>query len=229
MLKIIIVSIKLFLCPMCQINKELSKLVEINKMNLGVIRLVLDKDKEIIEEYVNGNREKAATAFVRKYQNFVFSTALRYLKSYDDADDAAQEVFIKALDSVHKFRGDSGLKTWLYRITQNVCTNISRKRRFTSIFKSDNEENDEYLNIPDTGQNPEQRFLSEEFEDKFMKVLNRLPEKQRETFALRYFDELPYEEISKLLGTSVGGLKANYFQAVKKLAGYLKDEKIVLN
>lgn len=198
-------------------------------MNLGSITLVLEKDREIIDEYVSGNRERAATAFVRKYQNFVFSIALRYLKSYDDADDAAQEVFIKALKSVHKFRADSSLKTWLYRITQNVCTNISRKKKFTSFFGSGSEENDEYLNIPDTGQNPEQKFLSAEFEDKFMGILNRLPEKQRETFALRYFDELPYEEISKLLGTSVGGLKANYFQAVKKLADYLKDEKIVLN
>lgn len=198
-------------------------------MNLGSITLVLEKDREIINEFVSGNREKAATAFVRKYQNFVFSTALRYMKSYDDADDIAQEVFIKALNYVHKFRGDSSLKTWLYRITHNLCTNYSRKKKFKSIFSTTNDESDEFYNIPDSGLNPEQKFMNSEFEHNFNKVLHRLPEKQRETFALRYFEELSYEEISKLLGTSIGGLKANYFQAVKKLAVFLNDEKLESN
>lgn len=198
-------------------------------MNTGVWTLVLEKDNEIISEYLSGDRERAATAFVRKYQNFVFSASLRYLKSYDDADDASQEVFIKALKNIHKFRGESSLKTWLYRITMNVSSNILRKKKLINFFRSDNDENDEYLNIADKTFTPVEQYENWEFEQNFLKTLGKLPEKQRETFVLRYFEELPYEEISKLLGTSVGGLKANYFQAVKKLAEYLKDDKNKLN
>lgn len=190
----------------------------------GAISLVQVNDKEIIRDYLSDNQEQAATAFVRKYQNFVFSTALRYLKSYDDADDAAQETFIKALNSLRKFRGDSSLKTWLYRITVNVCANISRKKKIFSIFKPIDDNEDDYFNIPSTEKTPEELFENKEFEEVFLKILAKLPEKQRETFALRYFDELSYEEISKMLGTSVGGLKANYFQAVKKLAELLKKD-----
>ncbi|MCX8010107.1 MAG: RNA polymerase sigma factor, partial [Ignavibacteria bacterium] len=72
---------------------------------------------------------------------------------------------------------------------------------------------------------PEQYYIAHELERKFLDEISKLPEKQRETFALRYFDNLSYEEISKLLGTSVGGLKANYFQAIKKLSEKLKSEK----
>ena len=199
-------------------------------MYTGCLTLVLDSDKDILRELESGNNEHGATAFVRKYQNFVFSAALRYLKSYDDADDAAQEVFIKALKNIKKFREESSLKTWLYRITFNVCSNILRKKKVFGFFKSssesENELDDEFYNLADDNPDPEQKFLNAEFEEKFMKILMKLPEKQRETFALRYFEELPYEEISKILGTSVGGLKANYFQATKKLAELLKNEDI---
>ena len=105
-------------------------------MYTGSLTLVLDSDKEILRELESGNIENGATAFVRKYRNFVFSTALRYLKSYDDADDAAQEVFIKALNNIKKFRKESSLKTWLYRITFNVSSNILKKKKFFGFFKN---------------------------------------------------------------------------------------------
>lgn len=196
-------------------------------MITGVLTLALELDTDIIREYTGGNREQAATAFVRKYQNFVFSTALRFLKSYDDADDAAQEIFIKALKSMDKFRGDSSLKTWLYRITMNVCTNMSHKKKLFGFFGSSDNEESEYDNVADDSPMPDRKIESEEFEETFLKALSKLPEKQRETFALRYFDEMPYEEISEVLGTSVGGLKANYFQAVKKLAEFIKKEDLI--
>jgi RNA polymerase sigma factor (sigma-70 family) len=182
--------------------------------------LIIENDNEILEEYSMGNSELAATSFVRKYQNFVFSVALRYLESYDDAEDAAQDTFIKALKSLSKFKGNSSLKTWLYRITINVCNNMNRKKKVMSFFKSGSGE--DYYNIADSSLNPEERIENREFEENFLKALNKLPEKQRETFALRYFDELTYEEISTMIGTSVGGLKANYYQATKKLAQYLE-------
>jgi RNA polymerase sigma-70 factor (ECF subfamily) len=161
----------------------------------------------------------AANEFVRKYQKFVYATALRYLKSSDDAYDASQEVFIKALKNIRSFRGDSSVTTWLYRITINVCSGMKRKekvRQFVGL-----EAVEEVL--PDRRISPEQTTENNDFRARFDTLLQALPEKQRQTFVMRYFDELSYEEISKISGTSVGGLKANYFQAAKKLARLLKE------
>ncbi|MES2764677.1 MAG: RNA polymerase sigma factor [Bacteroidota bacterium] len=185
--------------------------------------ITLNTDQILIQEYVSGDRERAATEFVRRHQQFVYSVAYRYLRSQDDADDAAQETFIRALKNLHKFRGESSLNTWLYRITMNVCTNIQRKKRVRDFFGLD----DVAETIASDEATPAQIYEDSDFEKRFKVLLNELPEKQRETFALRYFDELSYEEISKILGTSVGGLKANYFQAVKKLAVLLKNSDLL--
>jgi RNA polymerase sigma-70 factor, ECF subfamily len=185
--------------------------------------LLLENDKDIVREYKEGNSEIAATAFVRKHQKFVFATALRYVQNYDDADDASQEVFIKALKNLYKFRGESSLKTWLYRITVNVCSNMIRKRKVLQFLSFEKDE-ENYYEMPSDDISPYQRIIDQEYEEKFLKSMNKLPEKQRETFALRYFEELTYEEISKLLGTTVGGLKANYYQAVRKMTDSLKAE-----
>jgi len=190
---------------------------------VSVYQLVLEKDDEIVREYCKGNIEEAATSLVRKYQKFVYSIALRHLQNYDDADDAAQEAFIKAIKGLPSFRGESSIKTWLYTITTNICKNTLRSRSF--VFWKRIDEDDEVFEIPSEDVSPHQAVENLEFEQNFIKMLGKLPPKQRETFALRYFDGLPYEEISKMLGTSVGGLKANYYQAVKRLEKLLKNTK----
>ncbi|MBX3042122.1 MAG: RNA polymerase sigma factor [Candidatus Kapabacteria bacterium] len=181
----------------------------------------LEIDSELIKEFVETKSNRAANEFVRTYRKFVYSVALRYVESYDDADDIAQEVFIKALDSIHKFKGGSSYKTWLYRITVNMALNFKRKKKLLNIFSfgSDNDEYSSEVNLPD------RTLEDKEFEENFLKILTKLPEKQRETFALRYFDNLSYEEISNLLGTSIGGLKANYHQAVKKISQMIKIDE----
>jgi RNA polymerase sigma-70 factor (ECF subfamily) len=186
------------------------------------LELALDSDYDIIKAYTDTKSEKAATIFVRKYQKFVYATAYRFLNSYDDADDISQEVFIKAFNNLHKFRGDSSIKTWLYKITKNICTTTLRKKKFFSVFKSiDSEEN---LDIVYEDKNPEEKLESQELSLKLNEAINKLPTKQRETFALRYFEDMKYDDISKLLGTSVGGIKANYFQAIQKIGKYLKKD-----
>jgi len=186
--------------------------------------LIYNSDIEIIDDYVASGSNKSANAFVRKYQKFVYSTAFRYLKNYDDSQDASQEVFIKALRNLKSFRKESSVNTWLYRITVNICTNMIRKRRVRSIFISASRDDnvEDFFSVESAGLDPLQEVENKEFEKKFRTALDNLPKKQRETFALRYFDDLPYQEISNMLGTSVGGLKANYYQAVKKLGMYLK-------
>ena len=186
--------------------------------------MAYESDTEIVKDYCETKSNRAATAFVRKYQKFVYATALRYLKDEDDADDAAQEVFIKSLKNLHKFRGESSLKTWLYRITYNVSSNILRKKKIKRFLRIDDKE--DFLNLPAHEPGPDKQLENNELQLSFMRSLDKLPEKQRETFAMRYFDEMTYEEISEVLGTSTGGLKANYFQAVKKIAKYINKELV---
>lgn len=177
-------------------------------------------DQDIVKAFAAGDTDAAARAFVRKYQSFVFSTALRYLRNDIDAEDASQETFIKALRALPKFRGDSSLSTWLYRITANVCKGMLRKRKLRTML---NLEVVEPFAVS-TSPGPDRLTESNEFEAKFEVLLQTLPPKQRETFVLRYYEQRSYEEISAMLGTSVGGLKANYHQAAKKLALALEGE-----
>jgi RNA polymerase sigma-70 factor (ECF subfamily) len=186
--------------------------------------VLYDNDSEIIEEYCSSKSDRAATAFVRKYQKFVYATVLRYVVINEDADDIAQEVFIKALNSLEKFRGDSNIKTWLYRIAVNLSLNYIRKKKLLSIFTFHRIGEQEFEFASDS-QTPSQELETKEFFHKFTIALAKLPEKQREVFALRYFEDMSYEDISATLGTTVGGLKANYFQAVKKLAVEFKIDK----
>jgi RNA polymerase sigma-70 factor (ECF subfamily) len=185
--------------------------------------LALQTDQEIVQELIQGDRERAANAFVRRHQRFVFATAQRYLMNYDDAEDAAQEVFIRALKNLHTFRGDSSVQTWLYRITMNVCTSMRRRKKLLSFFSG--QDDDAEPEIPSEDYTPYQIAENQDFEQRFQQMLQQLPPKQRETFVLRYVEELSYEEISVMLGTSVGGLKANYFQAVQKLARILRPDE----
>ncbi len=187
--------------------------------------LALYDENELVDQIIYHNNDRAINQFVRTYQSFIIHTALRFLKNYDDADDVAQEVFIKALNSLPKFKRQSSLKTWLYKITVNMCQNELRKKKFVSIFsfgKNNDNNEDDYFDVSSNEPIPDSVLEFKETEAIFVKAYNKLPEKQRETFILRYFEEMPYDEISKLLGTSVGGLKANYFQAIKKITEELK-------
>ncbi len=195
------------------------------KMN-NILNIELTEDRDIIENIGNGQKETAARDFVRKYQKFVYATAYRYLQDFDDAEDAAQETFIKAIRYLPKFKGNSSLQTWLYRIVVNVSISMLRKRKIRNMFDiiGKNTESSEGIDIQDPNNNPQILLEGKETNEAFLQALALLPEKQRETFALRYFEDMSYEEISNILGTSVGGLKANFYHAVKKLAKYIKEE-----
>lgn len=191
--------------------------IEINEVNN------INSDNDFIQEYLTTKSDKAANLFVREYQSFVYQIAMRYLKNIHDAEEIAQDVLIKALDNLESFKFNSNIKTWLYRICVNHSKNFLAKKKLRNIFNFF--EDSEVLNNYAVDYNDGHKLLENmEFKERFYKSMEKLPEKQRETFALRYFDDLTYEEISDLLGTSVGGLKANYFQAVKKL-GVLLNEK----
>ncbi|MEY3312565.1 MAG: hypothetical protein RLZZ578_85, partial [Bacteroidota bacterium] len=150
--------------------------------------------------------------------------AIRYMRDDEDAKDITQEAFIKAYQSLNTFRGESHIRTWLYAITRNLCLNaIEKKKRQGHLTRIDTYEQ---FDLP-ADEQTDSIVMKSEFSEFFADCMSILPEKQRETFILRHVEELSYEEISQMLGTSIGGLKANYFQAIQKLAQYLrsKDQK----
>jgi len=176
-------------------------------------------ESTLVEEFLHGNRERAATQFVRRYQRFVYSIALRHLDGdHEDACDVAQETFIRAFRALPRFNGDSSIQTWLYRITVNTCISFRRKwKKFVRLEEVLENAEELASQLP----TPDRQVEDAEFLERFEAMLSKLPPKQRETFYLRYVEGLSYEEISTILGTSVSGLKANYYHAIRKLADML--------
>ena len=135
---------------------------------------------------------------------------------HDDADDLTQEAFIKIHKAIDSFREDSQLYTWIYRIATNECLTFlnKKKRRF-------------FLRLEDVSKELSSKIDSapyltgDDIQKKLQKALLTLPDKQRLVFNMKYYDDLPYEDISQITNTSVGALKASYHHAVKKIENYL--------
>jgi RNA polymerase sigma-70 factor (ECF subfamily) len=176
-------------------------------------------DQELVQEVRNGDR-RAFTELMRRYQERVYWVARRIVGSHDDADDVTQEAFVKAFVGLGDFRGDASFYTWLYRIAVNLSLNAVRKRQVMNYLSDST-----ILNrILPLGDDPGRQVEFRDLQSRLEKAVAQLPEKQRAVFVLRHYEEMSYEEIAQVLKTSVGGLKANYFHALKKVQQYLKDE-----
>lgn len=163
-------------------------------------------------------RRNGFNQLVRKYQQKVYWLVRKMVVDHDDSNDITQDVFIKAWGALENFRGDSKLYTWLYRIASNEAINFLNKKRrkyFIPIYDVENELNEKLEADPD--------LSGDAIQLKLQQALLKLPEKQRLVFNLKYFEELPYEEISEITGTSVGALKASYHWASKKIEDFLND------
>jgi RNA polymerase sigma-70 factor, ECF subfamily len=176
-------------------------------------------DLQLIEEVRNGKR-RAFTELMRRYQQRVYWAARRIVGTHEDADDIAQETFVKAYTALGDFRGESSFFTWLYRIAVNLSLNAVRKRQVVSYLR----ENDIINRFFPASDDPSREVEFKETESRLQEAIARLPEKQRAVFVMRYFDEMSYEEISEVMKTSVGGLKANYFHALRKVREYMTNE-----
>jgi RNA polymerase sigma factor (sigma-70 family) len=176
-------------------------------------------DLELIEEFRQGKIE-GFNKLVRRYQQKVYWIARRIVGSHEDADDVVQEVFIKVYNGLNSFRAESGFYTWIYRITVNVALNFLRARKVKYFFRFD-----DLLEQPrDTEAGPDEQVERGEYQKVLERAIERLPAKQKLVFTMRYYDEMSYEEIANVLHRSVGGLKANYFHALKKVQEYVKRE-----
>ncbi len=166
--------------------------------------------------------DTASEAFGRVIEHYsrpLYWQIRRMVISHDDTNDVLQNTFIKAWSSIASFRGDAKLSTWLYKIAINESiTFINKKKALNSIsiddddsFLLNNLEADKY-------------FDGDEAQVRLQKAINALPKKQRIVFNMRYYDEMKYEDMSEILSTSVGALKASYHHAVKKIEGILGEK-----
>ncbi len=161
-------------------------------------------------------KEASFTQLVRKYQERLYWHIRRMVVAHEDTNDILQNVFIKVWKNLGEFREESNLYTWLYRIgTNEALTWIEQQKRRTSVSLSDNED------LFSERLTAQKDFDPNKIEWKLQQAIQTLPEKQRIVFNLRYYDEMPYEEMSGVLDTSVGALKASYHHAVKKVEAFL--------
>lgn len=166
----------------------------------------------------DGNREKAFQVLVKTYQERLYWHIRKIVMNHDDTDDILQNVYLKVWKNVDGFREDSSLFTWLFRIATNESLSHLQKQRRHSIvsmndvgdYLAESLESDVY-------------FEGDAIQKKLQLAIVQLPEKQRIVFNMKYFNEMKYEEMSEILGTSVGALKASYHFAVKKIEKYIEE------
>jgi RNA polymerase sigma factor (sigma-70 family) len=174
-------------------------------------------DEEILQNFrIKGREDYAFSHLVRKYQEKLYSVIRRMVISHEDANDLTQEVFIKIWSNMDNFREHSKLFTWMYRIAVNETLNFIKSKKRRAIISLTKIEHKMEQKLEST-----QQYSGDETHKKLQQALIRLPEKQRLVFNMRYYEELPYETMSEILGTSVGALKASYHIAVQKIEKYL--------
>ena len=179
-----------------------------------------NRDDEILRQLQSPDKQRAAfTQVVNLYSEKLYWHIRKMVLNHDDANDLLQNTFLKAWTNIESFRGDSLLSTWLYKIAINECITFLNKQRNqnnvsiddTDVFLLERLKGDSY-------------FDGDEAQMKLQEAILSLPEKQRIVFVMKYFDEMKYEEMSAVLDTSVGALKASYHHATKKVEEFLTKD-----
>lgn len=167
--------------------------------------------------------QTARSAFnevIRRYSEPLYHQIRRMVQNHDDASDLLQNTFLKAWQNLEYFRGDARLSTWLYKIAVNESLSFLARERKRYAMSLDDQES-ALANMIDA----DSYFDGDAAAELLRKAVVTLPEKQRLVFNMKYYDEMKYEEISEILGTSVGALKASYHLAVKKIEKYIEDHR----
>ena len=181
---------------------------------------VLNDDPQLVERLRHPDTVRQAFSdVIKRYSEPLYRQIRRMVQTHADADDLLQNTFLKAWSSIEHFRGDARLSTWLYKIAVNETLSfLERERRRRGLSIDD----------PDTAIaaaiEADTDIDGDKLAQRLRVAISRLPEKQRLVFNMRYYDEMPYDEISAVLGTSVGALKASYHLATKKIEQFFSDE-----
>lgn len=169
-------------------------------------------DKEIIDLYLSGKQESAFNQIVNTYTERLYWHIRRFLCSHEDTNDLLQDIFIKVWAALPSFRRDAQLYTWVYRIATNEVLNHLRRQKVRAMISLDSATNILAKKIDE-----DPYFNGDKMQRELHKAMLKLPEKQRIVFSLRYFDEIKYEDMSQITGTSTGALKATYHIAYNKI------------
>ena len=180
----------------------------------------MQDEKEFIADLLNPKTQNEAfRRLVREYQRPLYNHIRTIVLNHDDTDDVLQNTFVKIFQGLKNFKGESKLFSWMYRIATNESiTFINQRAKKSGI--SNEEIKDKMIN----NLQADVDYDGDEIQLKLQKAIAILPEKQELVFKMKYFQELKYEEISEILGTSVGALKATYFHAVKKIEDFLNSD-----
>lgn len=184
--------------------------------------MVETDDKELLVQFKEERTRNAAfSLIIKKYQQRVYWHIRKMVIDHDDADDVTQNTFVKVWRNLDNFREDSQLYTWIYRIATNECLTFLKQKKAREMVSFDDLE---FKMAESLESDP--LFSGDMIQKRLQKAILTLPEKQRLVFNMKYFDALKYEEMSEILGTSVGALKASYHHAVNKIETYLKSERM---
>lgn len=176
-------------------------------------------ETDLVEELKDSKTQsRAFEVLINTYKERLYWHIRRIVLNHDDADDILQNTFIKVFRNIDKFKGDSKLYSWMYRIATNeALTFLKKKSRNKGI------NNEELQNRMLGNLQTDVYFEGEEIQLKLQEAIAKLPEKQKLIFNMKYFQDMKYDEISEILETTVGGLKASYHIATKKIEAYLKE------
>ncbi len=164
------------------------------------------------------NFDRGFKLLVTEYQERLYWNVRRMVHFHEDADDVLQNTFIKIFKNIKGFKSESKLYTWMYRIAHNEAISFLNKKKKHKVL-----ELEDHLEFWENKLKADNYFNAEEAQIILVKAIETLPEKQKIVFNMRYFDELSYADISEILSTSVGALKASFHHAVKKIENYLED------
>jgi RNA polymerase sigma-70 factor (ECF subfamily) len=167
----------------------------------------------------SSSSDRAFREVLVRYQKRVYFHVRRIVIDHDDASDVLQNTFIKVYGGLSNFRSDSKLFTWIYRIATNEALTFLKKKKLRFFIPLVDVESQLSRQIE-----TDPLVSADQIQQKLQKAILRLPEKQRVVFNMRYYDEIPYEEMSAILGTSVGALKASYHHAFKKIEKFLRED-----
>jgi RNA polymerase sigma-70 factor (ECF subfamily) len=184
-------------------------------------------DRELLDLFHSGARERAFTVLIETYQQKVYYHIRRMLQSHEDANDVMQNTFVKVWKSLENFRADSQLYTWVYRIATNEAItflNYRNKKATISFSGTDNEDDDNNYAPSSYVKGDSHQIDPDDLLVRLQLAIDSLPDKQKLVFNLRYYDEMPYEQMSEVLGTSEGALKASYHHAAQKIERFLLGE-----
>lgn len=179
----------------------------------------INQDFENIKRFIAGD-ESSFNKIANKYKEKIYWHARRMTGNHLDADDIVQEVLVVIYNKLKDFRFKSSLYTWIYKITSTRSINYIKKRDLKKFFSLDN---NDIINIKNNNDIINDMDVKEKL-NRIDKYLQKIPLRQREVFILRNFDELSYEEIANITGKSIGGLKANYFHAFKKISEMVEKD-----